>query len=43
MEALLPSTCTTPVGLAQLVEHLIAEWGVMGSIPGARPILWVLK
>ena len=30
-------------GLAQSVEHLTAEWEVAGSIPGAGPILRVLK
>ena len=30
-------------GLAKLVEPLIAEQEVVGSIPGATPILMVLK
>ena len=30
-------------GLAQSVEHLTAERKVAGSIPGAGPILRVLK
>ena len=33
----------TVAGLAQSVEHLTAEWKVMGSIPGAGPVLKVLK
>ena len=33
----------TVAGLAQSVECLTAEWEVAGSIPGAGPILWVLK
>ena len=30
-------------GLAQSVERLTAEWEVAGSIPGAGPLLRVLK
>ena len=33
----------TAAGLAQLVERLTAEREVAGSIPGAGPILRVLK
>ena len=33
----------TAAGLAQSVERLTAEREVAGSIPGAGPILWVLK
>ena len=33
----------TAAGLAQSVERLTAERGVAGSIPGAGPILRVLK
>ena len=33
----------TAVGLAQSVERLTAEWEVAGLIPGAGPILRVLK
>ena len=33
----------TMAGLAQLVERLTAEWKVMGSIPGAGPVLKVLE
>ena len=35
--------CLTASGLAQLVECLTAELEVAGSIPGAGPILRVLK
>ena len=30
-------------GIAQSVERLTAEWEVAGSIPGAGPLLRVLK
>ena len=33
----------TAAGLAQSVERLTAEWEVAGLIPGAGPILRVLK
>ena len=33
----------TVAGLAQSVERLTAEWKVAGSIPGAGPLLRVLK
>ena len=33
----------TAAGLAQSVEHLTAERDIAGSIPGAGPILRVLK
>ena len=33
----------TAAGLSQSVERLTAEREVAGSIPGIRPILWVLK
>ena len=33
----------TAVGLAQSVQSLTAEREVVGSIPGARPTLGVLK
>ena len=33
----------TAVGLAQSVQSLTAEWEVVGSIPGARPTLGILK
>ena len=33
----------TVAGLAQWVERLTAEWKVAGSIPGAGPLLRVLK
>ena len=33
----------TVAGLAQSVEHLTAEWEVAGLIPGAGPLLRVLK
>ena len=33
----------TMAGLAQAVERLIAEQEVAGSIPGAGPLLRVLK
>ena len=33
----------TVAGLAQSVERLTAERGVAGSIPGAGPLLRVLK
>ena len=34
---------STTVGLAQLVEHLNEDQEVTGSLPGAGPILRVLK
>ena len=37
------SFCVTAAGLAQSVERLAAEREVAGSIPGAGPILRVLK
>ena len=33
----------TVAGLGELVEHLTAERKVVGLIPGARPVLKVLK
>jgi len=36
-------TNITLAGLAQSVGHLTAELEVIGSIPGIRPILRVLK
>ena len=36
-------TCLTVAGLSQLVERLTAEREVAGSIPGAGPLLRVLK
>ena len=36
-------THLTTAGLAQSVDHLTAEREVAGSIPGAGPILRVLK
>ena len=38
-----PMLGLTAAGLAQSVERLTAEWEVAGSIPGAGPILRVLK
>ena len=35
--------CVCAAGLAQSVERLTAEREVVGSIPGAGPILRVLK
>ena len=35
--------CLTVAGLAQSVERLTAEREVAGSIPGAGPLLRVLK
>ena len=35
--------CLTVVGLAQSIEHLTAEQEVAGLIPGAGPIVRVLK
>ena len=42
VQALRADTLTV-AGLAQSVEHLTAEREVAGSIPGARPLLRVLK
>ena len=38
-----PQIRVTKAGLAQLVERVTAERELVGSIPGARPLLRVLK